>query len=94
MDCDEIIFTRHALIQMFEREIAPDAVREAVANGRLVEEYPSDTPYPSELLLAFIDGRAIHVVVAKDNSASRCYVVTAYPPDPERWSPDFTRRRR
>ena len=93
MNCDEIILTRHAFVQMFAREITPDAVREVISIGQVVEHYPDDRPYPSQLMLGFIEGRAIHVVVARDQASGRCYVVTAYPPDPERWEPDFTRRR-
>jgi hypothetical protein len=78
---------------MFAREITPEAVREVVATRQVVEEYPQDRPYPSQLLLGFVDGRAIHVVVASDAATGRCYVVTAYPPDPERWDRGFMRRR-
>jgi hypothetical protein len=51
---------------MFERGIAPVEVRYAIVSGEAIEEYPDDHPYPSTLLLAVVEGRALHALVAKD----------------------------
>jgi len=45
------------------------------------------------LLLGTVDGRVLHVVVGHDAGTERCYVVTVYQPDPERWERDFRRRK-
>jgi hypothetical protein len=50
-------------------------------------------PYPSALLLGTVDGRVLHVVVGHDAGTERCYVVTVYEPDPEKWERDFRRRK-
>lgn len=93
MNCAEIAFSRHAVQRMFERGVGVQDVRAVIANGRSIAEYLDDKPFPSRLMLGFVRGQPIHVVVAFDESNSRCSVVTVYPPDPAAWSDDFTTRR-
>ena len=79
---------------MFERNIVPDDVREVVLNGKVIESYPQDRPYPSCLVLGWRGSRPIHVVAA-DNSAGReTIIITVYEPDLERWEPGFEKRKR
>lgn len=89
----ELIFTGHAVNQLFERGIRRQDVRAAFDNGEVITEYPDDKPLPSQLRLFFIEERPLHVVFALDAEKRRAYVVTAYWPDPARWQPDFKRRR-
>ena len=88
-----LIYTGHALRQMFERQIDTDAVHHVVEHGQTIAEYPDDRPCPSRLLLAFVNGRPIHVVLGYDEDQDIGYIVTAYVPDPDIWQPDFKRRR-
>jgi hypothetical protein len=91
--CGTLIFTGHAFARMFARAIAPGEVRAVVAQGETIAEYPDDRPYPSVLVSGTVGGRPLHVVVGRDAGAKRCYVVTVYEPDPEKWDPDFRRRK-
>ncbi len=93
MECPNLVFSGHALRQMFTRQISGQDVRHVVATGTAVTEYPHDQPYPSRLLLGFVDGRPIHVVLAYDETSETGYVVTAYQPDPDLWNDDFTTRK-
>lgn len=93
MECSEIVFTRHALTRMFERGISTLQVREIVATGELVEEYPVDEPFPSRLLLGQAGGEALHIVLAFDAEAGRCHIITVYWPDAVVWLEDWRRRR-
>ena len=93
MDCEAISFSRHALQRMFERAISPEEVRVALATGDVVADYPDDTPYRSMLILAFVGGRPLHVVAARDDNTKRCYVITAYVADPALWGSDFRTRK-
>ena len=78
---------------MFERAISADTVLNALKNGKTVEEYGDDTPYPSSLLLGYSsDGRPLHVVAAQDPDSKLCIIITAYIPDPSQWDKAFTRR--
>ncbi|HBB35587.1 MAG TPA: hypothetical protein DDZ80_02150 [Cyanobacteria bacterium UBA8803] len=93
MDCQSIVFSRHAIQQMFLRRISQRDVQAIVAYGEVIEENPDDTPFPSYLLLDFVEGRPIHVVFYYDESTNTGYVVTAYIPDTKLWTNDFRNRR-
>ena len=93
MRCDQITVSGHAVRRMFERRINRDEVREVVASGEVIAEYPEDLPFPSILLLAIVRGRALHVVVAEDVATHTCYIVTVYPPDSALWDSDFKTRK-
>ena len=93
MDCRNLVFSRHAIQQMFLRRISKSEVQAVVAYGEVIEERPDDTPFPSYLLLDFLAGRPIHVVFSYDESTDTGYVVTAYIPDPNLWQDDFRTRR-
>jgi hypothetical protein len=86
-------FSRHAVQRMFERGISAATVRQAIDTGQIIESYPDDTPYPSFLLLAEVNGRPLHVVFADDVTSRSRHIVTVYVPDLERWQPDFRTRR-
>ena len=78
---------------MFGRAISKDDALEAVKSGEIIATYPKDTPFPSYLMLHFINDRAIHVVVSADQQDGTCYIITAYPPDLLVWDADFKTRR-
>jgi len=48
----DLIFSFHALQQMFKRNISVEQVKYAILNGEEIRSYPDDKPYPSKLLLA------------------------------------------
>ena len=88
-----LIFRVHALEAMFRRGITLDEVREVLAAGKNIEEYPEDKPYPSRLILGWPRSRAIHVVAADDPAEQETIIITVYEPDPDRWEPGFEKRR-
>jgi hypothetical protein len=85
---------RHALKRMVERGITRADVLSVVQGGEVIEDYPSDTPYPSALVLGFVGDRPLHVVVAFDRTRAYAHVVTVYEPDTDRFEPDLRTRRR
>ncbi len=93
MDCNRIEFSGHAVVRMYERGLSPGDIRLVVAQGEVIADYPNDSPYPSVLLLGQIDGRPLHIVVAQNPTDEACIVVTAYVPDPAKWSADFRERK-
>lgn len=82
----------HAVQRMFRRNITEQDVRRVLERGEVVENYPDDTPYPSQLLLGWSGSRPIHVVAAYSTYDDTIIVITAYEPDEDRWSTDFQRR--
>ena len=78
---------------MFERAITATDVRAVIESGEIIADYPSDLPFPSCLILGWVNDKPLHVVIAKDERYKQCYVVTAYLPDSALWSPDFRIRK-
>lgn len=93
MNCQNLVFSRHAIQQMFLRRISKRDVQAVVTYGEVIEENPNDTPFPSYLLLDFVEGKPIHVVFSYDESTDTGYVVTAYIPDSKLWTDNFRTRR-
>lgn len=78
---------------MFHRQIAKNDVIEVINNGQIIISYADDAPYPSYLMLGFINNKPIHVVFAADEENKTGIVVTAYIPDTQLWTEDFKSRR-
>jgi len=89
MQCAEVLFSDHAIAQMFKRDIEISDIRHIIATGEAINEYPDDKPYPSFLLLGFIQTRPIHVVIARNTENERCIIITAYEPDQAIWEAHF-----
>lgn len=88
----KLIYRQHAIKRMFERNIKAAEVAEAMANGRAIEGYPGDTPYPSCLWLGYAGERPLHIVFAENLGDGERIIITVYEPGPARWTPDFTKR--
>lgn len=94
MSCSELLFSDHAVVQMFKRDIEISDVHFLIEHGEIINEYPDDKPYPSYLLMAFVNQRPLHLVLAKDEDNNRCIIVTAYQPDKLIWKADFKTKRK
>ncbi len=92
MSYPNLVFRAHAIQRMAQRQISVASVRQVLATGEVIEDYPSDTPYPSQLMLGWSGGTPLHIVVADNVSAQETIIITVYEPDPQKWSPDFRRR--
>ncbi len=97
MKCITVTFSGHALQRMFARGIDTENVKSALGNYEIVAEYPDDKPYPSRLILAWVNIKQtmlpLHVVVAQNQEDYACYIITAYVPTLELWREDFKTRR-
>lgn len=85
-----LLYRIHAVQRMAERDIREEDVAHVVAQGKEIESYPSDHPYPSRLLLGWIRNRPVHVVAATSEHA--IIIITVYEPDPALLEPGFERR--
>jgi hypothetical protein len=77
---------------MFQRDISEQMVEDVVKNGKIIEKYLDDKPYPSFLALAFIEGQPMHVVYAK-NEQDKYIIITVYKPTLNKWMENFEKRR-
>lgn len=78
---------------MYERSVSYDEVVQILSIGEIIENYPDDFPYPSELRLGFSGSRALHVVSADVHNTQTTIIITVYEPDPAQWQADFRRRK-
>jgi len=89
----QVKFSGHAIRRMFERSITKADVVDVIRSGEVIEDYPNDTPFPSCLLLGWIERRPLHVVIGKDEKTGTIHAITVYHPNPLLWSSDFRTRR-
>lgn len=67
-------------------------LKEALSNGKIIEDYPNDPRGPSCLVLGYSRGKPIHVVCGEYPSG-KTLIITVYRPDPALWDDTFETRR-
>jgi hypothetical protein len=78
-------FTKHALDQSILRGITVQDLREAIANGEIIEDYPKDKYGPSWLVFGLTkSNKAIHFQCSYP-TREIVKIITLYHPDPEEW---------
>ena len=87
------LFRVHAVQRMFERDISLRKVRQAIQSGEIVEDYSTEMPEPSRLLLGFQGRRPFHVVTSENPKTNDLTVITVYLPDPGKWDKSAKSRR-
>jgi hypothetical protein len=86
-------WTSHILDRIFRRGVGMDDVKRVLTAGEIIEQYPTDYPHPSCLILGYTEaGKALHVVCG--SNGVELWLITAYFPDPAEWSGDYRQRRK
>lgn len=85
-----ILFSSHARVRMFERNVSSDDILEFLRAGEMIEQYPDDEPCPSLLLLGYKNEVPFHLVIAECKDHIR--VITVYIPEPDKWINNRIRR--
>ena len=89
---DQFEFSKHAVDQAILRGIGVHEVREAVATGVVIEDYPGDKCGPICLLLGLtLTGRPLHIQCSYP-SRPVVKIITLYEPDPDQWIDLRTRK--
>lgn len=85
-------WTNHIFIRLLQRNITIDSVVCALQNGEIIEQYPTDYPYPSCLVLGLsLDNDYLHIVCGI--SDTELWLITAYYPNANKWTNDFKIRK-
>jgi len=74
-----IIWRKHALIRMMERDIPRKDVFNAISNGKIIETYPDIKPYPGYLMFGQVDEKMLHIPKLSDCRGCRIYKGNAFP---------------
>ena len=93
MNKPRTLFRIHAVQRMFERDISLAKVYQALQSGEVLEDYYTDMPEPSRLLLGFQGKRPFHVVISEDLRTKVMTVITVYLPDRGKWDKTSRQRR-
>jgi hypothetical protein len=88
-----ILWRRHALERMLEREFSREMVMQVVLQGEVIEDYSADRPVPSALMLGWEQQRPVHVVVSIGVDVQAA-VITVYEPTLEVFESDYRTRRK
>jgi hypothetical protein len=89
----DIQYRLHATQRMYQRNFEEFDIFSCLDNGKIIEKYENDMPFPSVLINGrSISNRPIHVIVGIDIKLKRLYIITVYEPDPVKWKENFTRR--
>jgi hypothetical protein len=84
-------WTDHIMKRLMQRNISMDDVEYALMYGEIIEQYPSDYPYPSCLVLGYTkDNMHLHVVCGTNQV--ELWLITAYYPNSSEWTEDFKQR--
>lgn len=87
-----IIWTKHCLNRINQRDILIKDIKTAICNGKIIEYYYEDYPYPSCLIAGRdINCNLIHIVCGINNNF--VYMITAYYPNTNKWEDDMKTRR-
>ena len=89
----KIQFRVHAVQRMFERNVSVKNISQVLRTGETIEDYSSEMPEPSRLLLGFQGKRPFHVVTSENPAAHETTIITVYIPDPAKWNKDSKSRR-
>ncbi|MCL2126681.1 MAG: DUF4258 domain-containing protein [Treponema sp.] len=84
---EAIVLTEHLLTRMRQRNIRLEDIKQAIAKGEIIEQYPVDFPFPSCL----INAENIHIVCSIDEK--HLYIITAYRPSLEQWESGGRKRK-
>lgn len=85
-------WTYHLMMRLLQRGIQTTDMQSVLETGQIIEQYPSDYPYPSCLVLG-LNSASIPIHVVCGASPDELWLITAYIPDENEWMPGYQKRR-
>lgn len=89
---ENIEITLHAAKRLEQRGISIADILSCIQNGEIIEQYPTDYPFPSCLILGLSTSQQrLHTVIGTNMEI--IWIITAYFPDTKKWKDDFKTRK-
>lgn len=85
------MMTQHSRKRFAERGISISDIQFVIKTGTIIEQYEDDMPFPSCLMMGYSGERVLHAVMSINEGF--IYIITAYDPDPDKWTSDWKRRK-
>ena len=93
IQAERINITQHARKEAKDDNLMLDKIFFSTQHGEIIENYPTDKPYPSCLISGKTqEGKPVHSVWAYATDSQIGILITVYRPDSERWI-DWTIRK-
>lgn len=84
----------HADDEASQDALSLDEIYSSLYSAQIIEDYPTDRPYPSCLVMGYSSqSKPVHSVWAYNEQTGFAVLVTVYRPDPARWYDNYTERR-
>lgn len=94
IQANRVRITDHADEEAEADQLSFDEIYSSVLHGEVIEDYPTDRPYPSYLVYGRTFGDdPVHTVWAYNEENRWAVLITVYRPDAQRWIDGRTRRR-
>jgi Domain of unknown function (DUF4258) len=94
MDEAKVVISDHADEEAKNDRLSFDEIYFSVNHGEIIEEYPTDRPYPSCLVYGdTFGGDPVHSVWGYNERTKFAVLITVYRPDPGLWMEDWKTRR-
>jgi hypothetical protein len=92
----DVVISEHGYDEIAADGLTVREILEGIAESIVIEEYPDYSKGPCVLtMLKDHDGNPVHAVWGiPHGSISPAVLVTAYRPDPDRWTDSFRRRKK
>lgn len=95
VQANKVRITDHADEEADADNLTFDEIYFSVLHGEIIEDYPTDKPYPSCLIYGQTFGEEpVHSVWAYNEQNLWAVLITVYRPDPDRWINWRERRRK
>ncbi len=84
---NQVLITDHADEEAQTDQLAFGEIFASVLYGEIIEDYPDDSPYPSCLVYGNTSSNEpVHSVWAYNRETGWAALITAYRPEPGRWT--------